>query len=57
MEIRWKDRETACEAVVLPGEEDVLMGAYPLEGLDLTVNPKRQEVAGAHGDTVRNMIK
>ena len=40
-----------------PREEDVLMGAYPLEGLDLTVNPKRQEVAGAHGDTVRNMIK
>ena len=57
VEIRWKDRETACEAVVLPGEEDVLMGAYPLEGLDLTVNPKRQEVGGAHGDTVRNVIK
>ena len=57
VEIRWKDRETACEAVVLPGEEDVLMGAYPLEGLDLTVNPKRQEVVGAHGDTVRNVIK
>ncbi|MDR0636114.1 MAG: retroviral-like aspartic protease family protein [Treponema sp.] len=57
VEILWKDREAACEAVVLPGEVDVLLGALPLEIMDLTVNPKRQEVVGAHGDTVRNVIK
>jgi clan AA aspartic protease len=57
VEIRWKDRETACEAVVLPGEEDVLMGAYPLEGMDLMVHPKKQEVVGAHGDKIRNVVK
>ncbi|MDR2245803.1 MAG: clan AA aspartic protease [Treponema sp.] len=57
VEIRWKDRNTACEAVVLPDEEDVLMGAYPLEGMDLMVHPKKQEVIGAHGDKVRNVVK
>ena len=57
VEIRWKDRRASCEALVLPGEEDVLLGAYPLEGLDLTVNPKQQEVVGAHGDTVRYVVK
>jgi clan AA aspartic protease len=57
VEIRWKDRETACEAVVLPGEEDVLMGAYPLEGMDLMIHPKNQEVVGAHGDKIRNVVK
>jgi clan AA aspartic protease len=57
VEVRWKDRETACEAVVLPGEEDVLLGAYPLEGMDLTINPKKQEVVGAHGDKIRNVVK
>jgi clan AA aspartic protease len=57
VEVRWKDRETACEAVVLPGEEDVLMGAYPLEGMDLMVHPKKQEVVGAHGDKIRNVVK
>jgi clan AA aspartic protease len=57
VDIRWKDRKFACEAVVLPDEEDVLLGALPLEGMDLTVNPKRQEVIGAHGDTVRIVIK
>jgi clan AA aspartic protease len=57
VEVRWKDRETACEAVVLPGEEDVLLGAYPLEGMDLMVHPKKQEVVGAHGDKIRNVVK
>jgi clan AA aspartic protease len=57
VEVRWKDREAACEAVVLPGEEEILLGAYPLEGMDLIVHPQRQEIVGAHGDTVRNVIK
>ncbi|MDR2606822.1 MAG: aspartyl protease family protein [Treponema sp.] len=57
VEIRWKDRKTSCEALVLPGEEEVLLGAYPLEGMDLTVNLKKQEVVGAHGDKVRYVVK
>ncbi|MDR0663556.1 MAG: hypothetical protein LBF80_05710, partial [Spirochaetaceae bacterium] len=57
VDIRWKNRKTACEAVVLPDEEDVLMGAYPLEGLDLMIHPRTQEVVGAHGDKVRNVVK
>ncbi|MDR1149083.1 MAG: retroviral-like aspartic protease family protein [Spirochaetaceae bacterium] len=57
VEVRWKDRETSCEAVVLPGEEDVLLGAYPLEGLYLMVHPKTQEVVGAHGENRYNVIK
>jgi clan AA aspartic protease len=57
VDIRWKDRKTACEAVVLPDEEDVLLGAYPLEGMDLMVHPKTQEVVGAHGDRARSVVK
>jgi clan AA aspartic protease len=57
VEVRWKDRNTACEALVLPDEEDILLGAYLLEGMDLTVNPKKQEVVGAHGDKVRYVVK
>jgi clan AA aspartic protease len=55
--VRWKDRETACEAVVLPGESEILLGVYPLEGMDLMVHPQRQEVVGAHGDTMRIVVK
>jgi clan AA aspartic protease len=57
VEVRWKDRKTACEAVVLSDEEEVLLGAYPLEGMDLMIHPQKQEVAGAHGDKVRNVVK
>ena len=39
-------------ATVVPGSEKVLLGAIPLEGMDLTVNPKTQEVMGIHGDEV-----
>jgi hypothetical protein len=43
--------------VVLPGEKEILLGAYPLEGMDLMIHPQRQEVVGAHGDTARNVVK
>jgi clan AA aspartic protease len=57
VDVCWKDRETPCRAVVLPGEKDVLLGALPLEGMDLTINPLRNEVTGAHGDAIHIVIK
>jgi clan AA aspartic protease len=48
--IRWKDRWSACPAVVIPEADKVLLGAIPLEDMDLIVCPKTQEVVGAHGD-------
>ncbi|MDR1247977.1 MAG: aspartyl protease family protein [Treponema sp.] len=57
VKICWKNRRTTCEAVVIPDEEDVLLGALPLEGMDLMVHPLRQEVIGAHGDKVRYVVK
>jgi clan AA aspartic protease len=55
--IHWKNRNTPCKAVVLPDEEDVLLGALPLEGMDLMIHPLRQEVIGAHGDKARSVVK
>ncbi|MDR1985824.1 MAG: clan AA aspartic protease [Treponema sp.] len=57
VEIRWKDRYTTCHALVLPGVEEVLLGAIPLEDMDLLVDPARQELTGAHGDEVVCMVK
>ena len=50
VEIHWKDRITATMATVIPGSHKVLLGAIPLEGMDLMVNPATQEVCGVHGD-------
>ncbi|MDR0784382.1 MAG: retroviral-like aspartic protease family protein [Treponema sp.] len=55
--VHWKDRDTDCRAVVIPGEEDVLLGAIPLEGMDLMVHPLKNEVVGAHGDEARYAVK
>jgi clan AA aspartic protease len=50
VEIRWKDRRTSQEAVVLPEAQDILLGALPLEGMDLMVDPVNQRLVGVHGD-------
>ena len=55
VDIYWKDRHWPCSAVVVPGAESVLLGAIPLEGMDLMINPKTQELVGVHGDIVEYM--
>jgi clan AA aspartic protease len=49
LEIRWKNRRMICETLVMPDAPEVLLGAIPLEHMDLTINPKR-ELVGVHGD-------
>ena len=45
IEVRFEDRTTlVASAAVLPSTFEVLLGAYPLEGLDAFVDPKRQRL-------------
>jgi len=57
VQIQWKNRKAACQAVVVPNSNDVLLGAIPLEAMDLIINPSKQELIGAHGDKVVYMLK
>jgi clan AA aspartic protease len=57
VKIYWKDRETTCQAIVIPGADRILLGAIPLEDLDLIVDPVKQALTGAHGDEVVCVIK
>jgi clan AA aspartic protease len=52
VEIQWKERSSVCRALVTSDNGDVLLGAIPLEDMDLIVNPGKQELVGAHGDDV-----
>jgi len=54
--VHWKDRESACNAYVVPNANNVLLGAIPLEDMDLIVNPKKLELVGAHGDEAMAII-
>jgi clan AA aspartic protease len=57
VKVCWKDRSMTCEAVVLPDADEVLLGAIPLEGLDLMVDPIAEKVVGRHGDTALYTLK
>jgi len=57
VEVHWKNRHTVCPALVVPGANEVLFGALPMEGMDLIVHPRKEEIVGAHGDTILRLVK
>ncbi len=42
--INFKNRTTSCNAAVLPGDSEVLLGAIPMEDLDVILVPKEQTI-------------
>ncbi|MDR0313198.1 MAG: clan AA aspartic protease [Treponema sp.] len=57
VQIHWKNRNSACKALVVPNTSEVLLGAIPLEDMDLIINPSAQEITGAHGDEIVCKLK
>lgn len=44
VELRFRNRKTTCRAMVLPGNSEPLLGAIPLEDMDVLIHPQRQEL-------------
>ena len=44
VDIRFKTRSTTCRAVVIPSAPEVLLGAIPLEDMDVILDLKKQEL-------------
>lgn len=44
VELRFANRATTCRAMVLPGDSEPLLGAIPLEDMDVIIHPLRQEL-------------
>jgi len=57
VKVIWKNRDTNCDAIVLPEADEILLGAIPLEAMDLIVHPRKEEVVGAHGEEELHKIK
>ena len=57
VQICWKDRTSLIRPLVMPNEEDILLGVIPLEEMDLIVDPVNKKLVGAHGDEMMGMIK
>ena len=56
VEVHWKDRIDISQAWVVPRECSVLLGAIPMEGLDIMVDPKNQRLVGIHGEELVGIL-
>jgi clan AA aspartic protease len=53
VKVQFEDHFTIVSAVVLPGTSEVLLGAFPLQGLDAFIDAKRERLL-VHADTPDN---
>lgn len=44
VEVRFQNRKTIVNAMVLPDEGEVLLGAIPMQGMDVLIDPKRERL-------------
>lgn len=44
IQVRFKNRKTICYALVLAGNTEPLLGAIPMEDMDVLIHPQRQEL-------------
>jgi clan AA aspartic protease len=56
VEVCWKNRSMTCRPLVAFESGEVLLGAIPLEDMDLIVDPVRQILSGAHGEEAVSLL-
>ncbi len=44
IEVKFKNRRCSIDAMVLPGDNEPLLGAIPMEDMDVLIHPRRQEL-------------
>ena len=52
VEVQWKNRTMTCQPILIPRADEVLLGAIPLEDMDLIVDPRKEELTGRHGESI-----
>lgn len=44
VEVRFENRSTSVRALVLPGDAEVLLGAIPMEDMDVLIDPRQRKL-------------
>ena len=44
IEVRFKNRRCVVDAMIIPGDNELLLGAIPLEDMDVLIHPYKQEL-------------
>jgi hypothetical protein len=48
--VYFENRDTICMPTMIPGADEVLLGAISLLDMDLIVDPKNEKLIGRHGE-------
>jgi clan AA aspartic protease len=46
--VEFQDQSSSCNAMVLPGDSEPLLGFIPMGAMDLTISEKEQKLVGKH---------
>lgn len=44
VDVRFENRSTTVRAIVMPGDAEVLLGAIPMEDMDVLIDPRQQKL-------------
>jgi clan AA aspartic protease len=44
LEVKFDNRITTCDAMVLPGDSEMLLGAIPMEAMDVLIHPNQNKL-------------
>jgi clan AA aspartic protease len=55
--LKIEGRQTSCNALVLPGDSEPLLGSYPMEDLDVMIHPQRQKLVFGPGHSPSPFMK
>ncbi len=44
IQVKFANRKETCNSFVLPGDSEPLLGAIPMEEMDVLIHPQRQEL-------------
>ena len=44
VEVHFENRSTTVRAIVLPGDAEILLGAIPMEDMDVLIDPRQQKL-------------
>lgn len=44
VQVKFGEKTASCDAILLPGDCEPLLGAIPMEALDVLIHPQRQEL-------------
>jgi clan AA aspartic protease len=57
IEVLFENRSATCNAMVIPGDNEVLLGAIPMEEMDVLIHPKENKLIVNPSHPYQAMVK